>query len=345
MSGFQRFMAQSFKHLPKGLLGPLVGEPVEIDGRTLDPIMQIFWNQGQKQALTQAVSFSVDAQRAGIRIGAELLAARVPPGVSKEDLKVPAGDHDLDIRVYRPKGLAENSPVLLWFHQGGFVIGGIEETESAAAHFADGIGCIVVSGSYRLAPETKFPSQLRDGETIYDWLSANAASLGGDPTRVMVGGDSAGAFLAAHLAQYARGEGKTPALAQLLVYPWLQAKGTTRSYTTFANAYPLGASMMEWFVSEVFGSDESRASAEASPGLAEDLSNLPPAFIHPAGFDPLTEEAEDYANRLKEAGTEVTFKRFDTLAHSFLIMTGAIPAARNALDQICEEMRNFLKNI
>lgn len=334
-------MAQTFKRLPAGLLNRLAGEPVVIEGRTLDKVAQVFWNQGQKQE----PNYAVDTQRAGIKIGADLLSAKAPAMASIEDRSVDAGRHELAIRIFKPRSVPENAPVMLWFHQGGFVIGGIDCTDSMCAHFAEGTDCIVVSGSYRLAPEHKFPAQLRDGETIFAWLAENAANLGANPQKIIVGGESAGGFIAAHLAQYANNNADLPkAFAQLLVYPWLQADEETSSYTHFENAYPLGKPMLDWFGQLALENQDQRQDPEASPGKAENLEGLSPAFIHPAGFDPLTQEAEDYANRLKEAGVDVTFKRFDSLTHSFLIMTGAIPAAMTALNEICEELRTFLKN-
>jgi acetyl esterase/lipase len=343
-SSFQRFMAQSFKYLPGGLMNKLAGDAIVMDGRTLDPLLQVFWKQGQEQAVEQ---FNVETSRAGVKIGAKLLAAPHRPMKSIKNMTVTTEDREIPIRVFTPKNVSDNSPVLLWFHQGGFVIGDIDCTQSNCTHFADQVGIRVISVGYALAPENKFPAALRDAEATMDWLIQNAPSIGADADQILVGGESAGGFLAAHICQYAnRGlalEGKKP-ICQILVYPWLQSRGNTKSYETFASAYPLNRALMDWFVATGFDKEEDRELPEASPGLAPDLAGLAPAFIHPAGFDPLTDEAEDYANRLRDAGVDVTFKRFNSLAHSFLMMTGAIPAAKAAEDEICEEMRTFLKN-
>lgn len=345
--GIQRIVAQSFKHLPETLRKRLTGDPVRIDGRTLDPIFQIFWKQGLAQA-EGSNRFKVDEMRAGIKTGSDLLANKPLPMDTIEDLTIVQDDLEVPIRIFTPKGIGPNSPALLWFHQGGFVIGDIDCTDGFCTLVAEGDRCVVVSVGYRLAPEHKFPAALEDADAAFKWLARNGSDVGIDPDKIMVGGESAGGFLAAHIAQGAThdrsGTGKKP-ICQLLVYPWLIAAGETRSLETFANAYPLGRDMMEWFGDLCFRNDEARKAPEANPGRAENLRGLAPALIHPAGFDPLTDEAEDYARRLEAAGVEVIFKRFDSLAHSFLGMAGALPAARAAIDEIIGEIRTILANI
>lgn len=347
--GFQRLMAQSFKYLPGGLRSKVAGAPVIMSNRTLDPTFQIFWNQGQAQALAAAGEVpTVEAMRAGIQLGTVLLANTPRPMAKTEDRTIEQDGLEVPIRIFTPRGIGPNAPVLLWFHQGGFVIGGIDCTDGAATVMAEDIGCVVISAGYRLAPEHKFPAALDDGDAVFKWLAINGEKIGIDPTKIMVGGESAGGFLAAHVSQTAArdksGTGKKP-ICQLLVYPWLVANGETKSYETFADAYPLGSGLMAWFGALCFENEEASNSPEANPGKAEDLQGLPPAFIHPAGFDPLTDEAEDYARRLEAAGVRVTFKRFDSLAHSFMGMAGALPAAKAAINEITSELRSFLKEI
>lgn len=347
--GFQRLMAQSFKYLPGGIRSKMAGAPISMDGRTLDTTFQIFWKQGQAQAAAAgAEAPTVEAMREAIRMGAVLLANKPRPMARIEDRTIVQDDLEIPMRIFTPKGIGPNAPVLLWFHQGGFVIGDIECTQGAATLMAEDIGCVVVSAGYRLAPEHKFPAALDDGDAAFKWLATNGGEIGIDPDKIMVGGESAGGFLAAHVSQSAArdksGTGKKP-VCQLLVYPWLVANGETKSYETFADAYPLGSGLMAWFGALCFEDEAASNSALANPGKAEDLEGLPPAFIHPAGFDPLTDEAEDYAKRLEAAGVDVTFKRFDGLAHAFMGMAGALPAARSAVDEISAELRAFLAKL
>ncbi len=347
--GFQRLMAQSFKYLPGGVRSKIAGAPVFMDGRTLDPTFQIFWNQGQAQALAAGGQApTVEAMRAGIQLGTVLLANTPRPMAKTEDRTIEQDGLEVPIRIFTPRGVGSNAPVLLWFHQGGFVIGGIDCTDGAATLMAEDAGCVVVSAGYRLAPEHKFPAALDDADAAFKWLAINGAEIGIDPDKIMVGGESAGGFLAAHVSQSANkdksGTGKKP-ICQLLVYPWLIANGETKSYETFTDAYPLGSGLMAWFGALCFEDDATSKSPEANPGKAENLEGLPRAFIHPAGFDPLTDEAEDYAKKLEAAGVKVTFKRFDNLAHSFMGMAGALPAARTAVDEISAELRQFLAEL
>lgn len=342
-------MAQSFKYLPGSLKGKMAGAPISMDGRTLDTTFQIFWNQGQAQAAAAGDAVpTVEAMREGIRMAADLLANKSRPMAKIEDRKLVQDGLEVPVRIYTPRGIGPNAPALVWFHQGGFVIGGIECTEGAATLMAEDIGCIVVSVGYRLAPEHKFPAALDDGDAVFKWLAVNGQEIGVDPDKIMVGGESAGGFLAAHVSQSANrdtsGTGKKP-ICQLLVYPWLIANGEAKSYETFADAYPLGSGLMAWFGAQCFEDEAVSSSALANPGNTEDLEGLPPAFIHPAGFDPLTDEAEDYAKRLEAAGVEVTFKRFDGLAHAFMMMGGALPAAKAAIDEMTGELRGFLAKL
>ncbi len=231
-------------------------------------------------------------------------------------------------------------PVLVWIHGGGFVIGSALESQATARDLAAGAGCIVVSLDYRLAPEHKAPAALDDCISATRWVLDHATELGGDPDKVAVGGDSAGGNLSALVAL----ELGDRLRYQVLVYPAvdLAMSGDYPSLGENADGYLLEMSGMRWFVGHYL--DDCGLSADdvrVSPMNASDeaLSRTPPAFVITAEFDPLRDEGEAYADRLRAAGVDVTQRRFDGQIHAFYSMPLAIPASAEAVAQTVELLR------
>lgn len=239
--------------------------------------------------------------------------------VSKvEDRLIPGpGGYKIPIRIYTPAGKAP-LPLLVFFHGGGWVLGDIESHDGTSRELANKAGCIVVSVDYRLAPEHKFPAAPEDCYAATKWVALNAASFGGDPTRIAVGGDSAGGNLAAAVAQMAADRGGAPGLVhQLLIYPVTNYAFDTASYRENGEGYLLTQELMQWFWKQYLPSDEDGKNAYASPLQARELRRVAPAFVITAEFDPLRDEGEAYAARLKEAGVPVEAKRYDGAIHGF----------------------------
>ena len=231
-------------------------------------------------------------------------------------------------------------PVLVWIHGGGFVIGSALESQATARDLAAGAGCIVVSLDYRLAPEHKAPAAPDDCISATRWVLDHATELGGDPDTVAVGGDSAGGNLSALVAL----ELGDRLRYQVLVYPAvdLAMSGDYPSLGENADGYLLEMSGMRWFVGHYL--DDCGLSADdvrVSPMNASDeaLSRTPPAFVITAEFDPLRDEGEAYADRLRAAGVDVTQRRFDGQIHAFYSMPLAIPASAEAVAQTVELLR------
>ena len=227
--------------------------------------------------------------------------------------------------------------MLVWIHGGGWVIGSAVDSQATARDLAAGAGCIVVSVDYRLAPEHKAPAALDDCVAATRWVLDHAGELGGDPNRVAVGGDSAGGNLSALVAL----EFGDRLRYQVLVYPAtdLSMSGPHPSLDENADGYLLTKAGMRWFIDHYLddsgvGSDDVRV----SPLNASDeaLSRTPPAFVITAEFDPLRDEGEAYADRLRAAGVDVTLRRFDGQIHAFYSMPLAIPASAEALAQTAE---------
>jgi len=255
------------------------------------------------------------------------------------DVEIPSAGGPIRARVYVPFAKARALPALVYFHGGGWVLGGIETHDRLCRVIADDASCVVVSVDYRLAPEHKFPAAVIDARDAFSWVASKAASLGVDPRRIAIGGDSAGGNLAAvtTLAAMA-GECPLPAY-QLLIYPVTDLACDTRSYERFADGYFLTRSLMLWFRGHYLPDQRIVADPQASPLRAELRRPLPPALVVTAGFDPLLDEGYDYARKMRAAGTDVTYRCHETLIHGFANMTGAIPAARRAVDETTTALR------
>ena len=246
---------------------------------------------------------------------------------------------DVSARVYRPRGRGP-FPVVMMFHGGGWVIGDLDTADCQSREICRGVGALVVSVDYRLAPEHPFPAAAEDCYAATTWAAANAGAYDGDPGSLAVAGDSAGGNLAAVVAQMARDRGG-PALAfQLLVYPVTDGVNfDTPSYRDNADGYLLTAEAMHWFWDHYAPAQEDRRSPYASPRLAGDLSGLPPALVMTAEFDPLRDEGEAYATALAKAGVDARSIRYDGFIHGFFAHTRTIGDARAAMSDACAALR------
>jgi acetyl esterase len=231
---------------------------------------------------------------------------------------------------------------MVYFHGGGFVLCDLDTHDATCRAIARRAGAVVVSVDYRLAPENKFPAAVEDCEAAARWAAANSAGLNIDPARLSVGGDSAGGNLAAVVARRLRDSGG-PALAlQVLLYPVTDIRVTdTPSMREFGDGSFLSRSGMEWFRDQYLRAQADASNPDASPLLAPDLSNVPPALIQTAECDPLCSEGEAYANRLREAGVPVTYTCYPGMIHAFVAMPGVIPVAYKALDEIAAAIRKM----
>ena len=243
-------------------------------------------------------------------------------------------DRDADgvpVRVYRPSsdpGLG----VLVVFHGGGWVIGSMASFDVIARQLANASNAVVVSVDYRLAPEHPYPAPLDDCWAALQWTAAHAAELGGDPSRLAVGGDSAGGNLAAVCAQRARDEGGPDLALQVLVYPVCDCDLDTASYLANAEGYLLEREEMQWFFDcYTDGGAHDPKDASISPLRAHDVRGVAPALVITAEYDPLCDEGEAYAARLREAGVPVEHHRYDGLIHGFFGLSAAFDAARDAV--------------
>jgi acetyl esterase len=249
----------------------------------------------------------------------QLLGMKPEPVSKVEDRLIPGPAGQIRVRVYTPQGSAP-FPVLVFFHGGGFVIGSIELYDEFCRELTNGAGSIVVSVDYRLAPEHKFPAAVEDCYAATKWVAENAKSIDGDATHIAVGGDSAGGNLAAVVALIARDSKKLPLVFQVLIYPVTGAGYDTQSARENATGYFLTRDDMIWFDSLYLRSDADRDNPRVSPLHAKTLSGLPPALVITAEFDPLRDDGEAYADKLRKSGVTVVCTRYNGMIHGFLVM-------------------------
>ncbi|HLG98298.1 MAG TPA: alpha/beta hydrolase [Bryobacteraceae bacterium] len=259
---------------------------------------------------------------------------------SIENLRIPGPGGEIPVRVYTPEGAAPR-PGLVYFHGGGWVICDLDMYEVPCTAIARRSGAVVVSVDYRLAPEHKFPAAVYDCYAATQWVVANAERLGIDPTRVCVGGDSAGGNLAAVIALKSRDESGPAIALQAMVYPVTDISSfDTGSYREFSEGHQLSKPMMEWFVDRYLARPEDARNPYASPLLAPDLRGLPPALVITAECDPLRDEGEAYAKRLQDAWVAVAMKRYAGMIHPFFSLAGVLPQAAQAYQQVADAVRD-----
>jgi acetyl esterase len=242
-------------------------------------------------------------------------------------------------RLYVPTGEASGT-LVVFFHGGGFVFGSLDSHYDVTCRaLSAGAGCHVLSVDYRLAPEHPFPAAVEDADLALGWAAAEAAALGADPHRIVLAGGSAGGNLAAVAALRAHDRGGPRACGQLLFYPVADAPGPTPSYRDFAEGFYLTQADMAWFWQQYVPDPASGTDPAAAPLRAPDLAGLPPALVITAGHDPLRDEAEAYAARLREAGVPVVLQRYPGTIHGFLAFP--LAARQAALDLAIGWLRNL----
>lgn len=251
------------------------------------------------------------------------------------DIQIPSDQGTIPARVYRPTA-DDQAPALVWFHGGGWVLGNLDTADLPCRDLAHHSGCTVISVDYRLAPEAAFPAPFDDCLTATEWAFNNADTLNIDPSRIAVGGDSAGGNLAACVAIAARDHGYSIAY-QLLIYPVIAAVFDTPSYKQNAEGYFLTTTMMQWFWDQYMPADTDRDDIRVAP-INANLKGLPPAWVLTAGFDPLRDEGLNYAKVLTEAGIDVATLHVPDTIHGFFSMdiTGGAKARETAGQVLAE---------
>ncbi|MCC7368427.1 MAG: alpha/beta hydrolase [Chloroflexi bacterium] len=299
----------------------------------LDPQARAYLDAGAVLGLKAPRDSTPEEARAGALKRRHHFGIPPIPVAKVEDRAVPGPAGEIPIQIYTPEA-AGPLPVLVYYHGGGWVSGCIETHENACRALANLTPCVVVSVEYRRAPETKFPGPLEDCYAATSWVSEHASEIGADAARLAVGGDSAGGNLAAAVALLARERGGPTVAYQLLIYPVTDCNFETVSYREAAEGYGLTQDSMRYFW-EMYTPDEADAANPLASVLRADLSGLPPAHLLTAEYDPLRDEGDAYAAKLKAAGVEVDHVTYPGQIHGFfnvgtMMKTGEVAVERAA---------------
>ena len=302
---------------------------------TLDPQAKAFLAGIEASGAPPLYELTPDDARAATGMITELIGPG--PDTAVEDFRIATTAGEIGARRYGPKDAAAT---ILWIHGGGWVICDLDTHDALCRLLVVGSGCQVVAIDYRRAPQYPFPAPLED---CWDAVQALAADTGSAP--LIIGGDSAGGNMAAACAIRARDRGGPDLALQVLICPVLDHDMSNASYREHG-AGPdlfLTAKDMEWFWSLYLPDAAARSVPDASPLRAEDLSNLPPAIVITAEYDPLRDEGIAYAQRLKAAGVPVTHRHHEDMFHDFLAFVNLIDAGNEAVQQVGEEIRTRLE--
>lgn len=326
--------------LPKAVQLKLSGQPaITVDGQTLHPELQLILALRERLRAVEMSALPPEEGRRRLRREALAFAGPDVPLLRVRDLDIALGDDTRRARHYVPLDAGERAALLVFFHGGGFVLGDLESHDSVCRLLAADAGIHVLSVEYRLAPEHPFPAPLEDACAAFEWAASHAEFLGVDPSRIGVGGDSAGGSLACVVAQLAAQNGTPAPAMQLLLYPALDRTRCRPSLDLFAKGFFLSRADVEWFANHYLGTADIQ-DPRVSPLLATNLQGVAPAVIVTAGFDPLRDEGEDYARMLKDAGNRVLLHRYPSFIHAFANMAGVSPACRRATKEIAGWVRD-----
>ena len=338
-------MAKLLQRLAKAALStaiPLFGAPPRNDrGTPLDEQTHAMLGILARAGRPTLDQLGAVRARAEMRAQADLGKLAPPPVHRVEDRQIETPEADLPVRIYTPRSDGV-LPATVYFHGGGFVIGDLESHDALCRSLAVRSGSVVIAVDYRLAPEHPFPCAADDACAAFRWTVANASALGVDPSRIAVAGDSAGGNLAAVVAQVMRDEGAVMPSFQLLIYPAVDLTRSFESHRTFRSGYFLTEALIDWFLANYVSDPAHMRDPKGSPIVTRDLAGLPPAHVVTAGFDPLRDEGEAYADALRAAGVPTTSRCYDSLIHGFTGMGGLVDAAAHAVDDLGAHLHRAL---
>ena len=274
-----------------------------------------------------------DEARKMYRASRGALQPELPDVAALRDLSAPGTAGDIPLRLYRGIGTRSGPlPVFVFYHGGGYVIGDLDTHDYLCRKIANVAGCCVIAVDYRLAPEHKFPAAVEDAAAGLSWIVQEAQSLSIDPSRVAVGGDSAGGNLAANMAHLSRDGEVSPLCFQMLLYPGTDMSMSQPSYQRDFTRFPLSIEAIKYFIGHYLRDISDYTDPRAAPLLAANFKQLAPAFVLTAGYDPLADEGVAYARKLEDNGVPVTLVHMSDQMHGFLTMGRVIRASEFALE-------------
>lgn len=323
--------------LQRGLSG---GGRHVVDGLELHPEMRILLTLLERGGGLAFDEVPLAQARADLTRTTLMLGGPPEPMASVRDLTIPGPAGQLGARLYTPYG--DPDTLLVFFHGGGWTLGDLDSYDLTCRFLAAHAGTKVLAIDYRLAPEHPFPAAPDDALAAFTWAHVHADELGVDARAIAVGGDSAGGNLAAGLCLRTRDAGVAMPAFQLLLFPATDLVTMRPSRELFGTGYVLTTAVMAWYVQNYLPTPEAALDPLASPLLAPDLAGLPPAYIATAGYDPIRDDGEAYADRLRESGVPVAMRRHDGLIHGFAVATGYGSACPEAMREAAGALRTGL---
>jgi acetyl esterase len=315
--------------------------------RPLDPQAQFFLDQLNALGKPPLHTLGAIKAREAYAERPDFLAPAWVPmfSVVNHSISIPdLSDAIIPLRIYTPVAAENLLPVLVFYHGGGMVIGTLDSYDTLCRQLALQSGCIVVSVDYRLAPEHKFPAAVDDAYAALAWVLEHAHTIGGDCSRVAIGGDSAGGSLAAVVAIMARDNALSAIKCQLLIYPATAPHADSASHFTFAKGYFLERDTVLWFHESYLRSDRDREDFRYAPLIADSLQGLPPALVIVAAYDTLRDESVAYAERLKASGVTVELQEYQGMFHPFVSLAGVLDEGKRAIREAAKALQFYLKN-
>jgi acetyl esterase len=336
--------ARAIAALPRAAKRRIAGQAIRRDGLELDLDMQVLLKLEERNPRPPLSTRTPPEAREDLRHAVRVVAGTPVALASVRETTVAGAAGPLPARLYVPEDsrAAAQGPLVVYYHGGGWVVGDIDTHDQPCRLLAKTSGARVLSVGYRLSPEHRFPAPVDDALAAFRDAVARSEELGADPARVAVAGDSAGGHLAAVTARQSVGEGGPVPAFQLLIYPVTDCVGVAASRVTFADGFILTKPNMDWYEEQFFGADGDRHDPRASPLLADDLSGGPPALVVTAGFDPLRDEGEAYARRLREAGVRTLLRRHPGYVHGFIHALMGGPGPREAIAEMGGVLRAAL---
>lgn len=341
---FETAAARAVMALPRSAKRRIAGAPIRRDGLELDLDTQVVIKLGERNPRPPLTGRTPAEAREELRRSARAVAGPPIQLASVQETTVAGAEGDLRARLFVPEEIREAvaGPLIVYFHGGGYVAGDLNTHDQPCRLLARSSGARVLSVDYRLSPEHRFPAPVEDGLAAFRDAVARADQLGADPARIAVAGDSAGGHLATVTAQQALADGGPVPAFQLLIYPVTDLAETAQSRVTFAEGFLLTKANMDWYEQQFLGPDGDRHDPRASPLLAEDLAGAPPALVVTAGFDPLRDEGEAYARRLRDAGVRTILRRHAGYVHGFTHILIGDPGPREAIAEMGGALRSAL---
>jgi acetyl esterase len=327
----QSAVVRGLAGLPDALLARIIGHPISLDGQQMHPETQLGLKLLEMAGAPALEELTPAEARARVAHDAHVFEGPKVQIPEVRDLDLAGAEAPLAARLYVPDPADTPGPLIVYFHGGGFVVGDLDTHDNTCRMLARRSEARVLAIGYRLAPEARFPAPLDDCLTGFRFAVEHHRDLGVDPERIGVAGDSAGGNLATGVARLVRTESRGAPAFQLLFYPWLDLAHKRRSYQLFGEGFYLTESDLDWYRGHYLAQDEDALDPRCSPLRADDLDRLPPTYIATAGFDPLRDEGEDYAQRLRAAGVPVALRRHRGLIHGFANTVGVGRVGREAV--------------